>query len=48
MQMLAMALANAPVNSSPAMPYAQPNYPPQHNSYGRFYRSLPMTHKALY
>ena len=30
------------------MPYAQPNYPPQNNSYGRFNTSLPMTHEASY
>lgn len=46
--MLAMALANPPCKPSPAMAYAQPNYPPQYNSYGRFNTSLPMTHEASY
>ena len=48
MRMLAMALANPPCKPSPVMAYAQPNYPPQYNSYGRFNTSLPMTHEASY
>ena len=48
MRMLALALAKPPANPSPAMPYAQPNYPPQYNSYGRFNTSLPVTHEASY
>lgn len=48
MRMLAMALANPPANPSPAMPYAQPNYPPQYNSYDRFNTSFPVTHEASY
>ena len=47
-RMLAMALANLPTNPSPAIPNAQPNYPPQYNSYGTFNTSLPMTHEASY
>ena len=48
MRMLAMTLANPPANPSPAKPYAQPNYPPQYNSYGRFNTSLPTTHEASF
>lgn len=46
--MLAMAQTKPPANPNPAMPYAQPNYPQQYNSYGRFNIMLLMTHEASY
>lgn len=48
MRMLAMALANPPAAPSPAMHYAQENYPPQFGSHGSFSASSPMAHDASY